>query len=114
MKRTFLNLWHHHKGLLLAFVIAAVLTLMFGVRMVMFSIYWGNPDHQNQPIEGWMTPRYVAYSYELEREELRRVLGFDPAPVARDSLMNLLQDQGISLKDVQMRIDGIIAERATK
>lgn len=114
MKRTIKHLWHHHKALLLAFVIAATLTLLFAARMVMFSLYWSNPAHQNQPLQGWMTPRYVAYSYGLKREELRTVLGFDPAPVARLSLKDLLQGQGVSLNDMQTRIDAIMANRTTE
>lgn len=112
MKRTVLHLWHTHKLLLLAFILAATLTILFAVRMVVLGIYWSNPDHQNQPLEGWMSPRYVAYSYGLEREEVRQILGFDPAPVAREHLSNILKDQNVTLEDLQRRIDALVTKRA--
>ena len=104
-------LWQNHKLLLSGFTIAAVLTAFFAVRMVVSSIYWGNPDHQNQPLEGWMTPRYVAMSYGLERQEVEQVLGMDPTSVARVHLNDLLKAQGMTLKELQARIDAIVAAR---
>lgn len=105
------HLWRNHKLLLSGFTIAAALTAFFAVRMVVFSIYWGNPDHQNQPLEGWMTPRYVAMSYGLERQEVEQVLGMDPASVARVHLNDVLKAQGMTLQELQARIDAIIAAR---
>ena len=105
------HLWQNHKLLLSGFTIAAVLTAFFAVRMVVSSIYWGNPDHQNQPLEGWMTPRYVAMSYGLERQEVEQVLGMDPSSVARVHLNDLLKAQGMTLKELQARIDAIVAAR---
>ncbi|MCF6315940.1 MAG: hypothetical protein L3J30_06565 [Marinosulfonomonas sp.] len=114
MKRTFLHLWHNHKRLLLAFTIAATLTILFAVRMVVFSIYWGNPDHQNQPLEGWMTPRYVAYSYGLDAAEFERVLGIDPTAVSRVHLRDILKEQNLTLTELQARLDALVAARPAK
>ncbi len=106
------HLWRNHKLLLIAFTLAATLTIAFGVRMLAFSIYWNDPNHQNQPIEGWMTPRYVALSYGLERDEVRQLLGLDPAPVARETLRNILKRQNETLGAFQTRLDALVAARA--
>jgi len=108
------RLWRQNRLLLLAFSLAATLTILFAVRMVLFGIYWGNPDHQNQPLEGWMTPRYIAYSYGLERDDVRKILGFDPVPVAREHLDILLKDQDIKLGDLQRRLDAFVATQASQ
>ena len=108
------NLWQNHKLLLLAFILAAAATLMFAVRLMVVTIYFSNPAHQNQPLEGWMTPRYLAYSYDLTADELEQVLGVDPTSVSRVHLRNLLKDQGITLQELQKRLDGVAARKAAE
>lgn len=107
-------LWQNHKLLLLAFVLAAAATLMFAVRLVVVTLYFSNPAHQNQPLEGWMTPRYLAYSYDLTAGELEQVLGIDPTGVSRIHIKNLLKDQGITLQELQSRLDAIKARKAAE
>lgn len=107
-------LWKNHKLLLLAFILAAAATLMFAVRLVVVTVYFSNPAHQNQPLEGWMTPRYLAYSYDLTADELEQVLGIDPTGVSRIHLNNLLKDQGITLQELQSRLDRIKARKVAE
>ncbi|AXX98176.1 hypothetical protein [Profundibacter amoris] len=107
-------LWQNHKLLLLAFILAAAATLMFAVRLVVVTLYFSNPTHQNQPLEGWMTPRYLAYSYDLTADELEQVLGIDPSSVSRIHLKNLLKDQGITLQELQSRLDTIKTRKAAE
>ena len=114
MKSGLKNLWQNHKLLLLAFVLAAGITIMFAVRLVVVTVYFSNPAHQNQPLEGWMTPRYVALSYDLGADELEQVLGIDPTTVSRVHLRNLLKDQGITLQELQSRLDAITARKAAE
>ncbi len=107
------NLWQNHKLSLLAFVLAAAVTLIFAVRLVVMTVYFSNPAHQNQPLEGWMTPRYVAHSYDLTAKELEQVLGIDPTGVPRIHLKDLLEDQGITLQELQARLDAVTTARKT-
>ena len=107
-------LWQNHKLLLLAFVLAAAATLMFAVRLVVVTVYFSNPDHQNQPLEGWMTPRYVAYSYGLEADEFEQVLGIDPTVVSRMNLRDILKEQDLTLEQLQARLDALVAARPTE
>jgi len=106
------HLWRNHRLLLVAFGFAATLTIFFGVRMLLFSLYWNDPNHQNQPLKGWMTPRYVAFSYGLERDELRQILGLNPAPVSREKLQDILENQNVTLDELQIRLDAFVARRA--
>lgn len=108
------RLWHSHRLLLLAFGLAAILTAFFAVRMVVFGIYWADPKHQNQPLEGWMTLRYVAHSYNLQREDVLVILDIVPPPDGRQSLRKLSREQGLTLPELQSRLDGFIASRRAK
>lgn len=105
------HLWRHHKLLLLAFSLAAALTLLFAVRMVAFSLYWADPEHQYQPLEGWMTLRYVAHSYQLNPKDVDRILQIDAAPDGRQTLQRLMQQKNMTLHDLQLRLDEFIASR---
>lgn len=108
------HLWRSHKLLLIAFMLAASLTIAFGVRMLLFSIYWSDPNHQNQPLEGWMTPRYVAFSYGLDRQDVRRILELDPNPLARETLRDIVKKQNATLDALQNRLDDFVASRAVE
>lgn len=114
MGQTLKHLWENHKLLLLAFLLASAMTLMFAARLIMVTVYFSNPAHQNQPIEGWMTPRYLAFSYDLKADELEQVLGVDPTTVSRVHIRDLLKEQGITIQDLQKRLDEVAARKATE
>ena len=52
-----------HKALSLAFALAIIATLVFGARLTASMIYWSDPEHIDQPLAGWMTPRYLSKSW---------------------------------------------------
>lgn len=64
------HLWAHHRAALVVFVLALVVTLVLAVRATVFAVYWLDPAHRDQPLAGWMTPRYVAHSYAVPPEAL--------------------------------------------
>jgi hypothetical protein len=64
------HLWQTHRFALMAFIVALCALGFFGVRTISSTIYWMDPDHQNQALAGWMTPRYVMRSYQLPPDVL--------------------------------------------
>ena len=94
-----------HPLLFAAFVLATVLTLFLAGRAVMFAVYWADPDHRDQAIEGWMTPRYVARSWDLPPEALQDALGRAiPPPGERSTLAEIAAASGIPLPVLAARI----------
>jgi len=69
------HLWARHRWLLLGFVAACALSLVFGLRAVLFGLYWS--DHRDETIAGWMTPRYVAMSWSVPAEVVGEALALD-------------------------------------
>jgi hypothetical protein len=51
-----------------------VAALFFAVRLTVFTIYWSDPAHRDQAVEGWMTPGYVARSWDVDPEVIRAAL----------------------------------------
>lgn len=68
-------LWHRQRTAFVAFALAAALALFFALRFVAFAIYWSDPGHRQRDIEGWMTPGYVAHSWQVDPQVIRDALG---------------------------------------
>jgi hypothetical protein len=103
-------LWQHHRRLLLAFCAIVSVFTVFAVRTTTSAIYWMDPAHRDQTLEGWMTPRYVAMSYQLPPEVLGPALFLEKdAPPRRQSLAEIAMAHDISIQDLQVRIDTAVA-----
>lgn len=101
-------LWRHHRAALIGLVLALLLSAMFTARFVMFSLYWADPAHGDQAIEGWMTPHYVARSYGTEPEVIERALGLDRAPAHRRTLDRIAADRGVPLAVLAAEIEAAV------
>lgn len=84
-------------------------TVFFGVRMVMFSVYWSDPAHRDVEIEGWMTPGYVARSYRLPPDLIRNVLQLSPDQAPRQTLSDLARANNTTLDEMRAAILGAVA-----
>lgn len=96
--------WTRNPVLTSAFVLAILLTVFFAFRSTSFLIYWSDPEHLNQPVEGWMTPRYIVHSWQLSPEEVLRVIGEGPMPSKRQTLEDIATQRGIPLDDLIARL----------
>lgn len=100
------HLWAEHRLALLAFVAALGALAYFGVTTLAAALYWMDPAHQDQPLAGWMTPRYVGQSYHLPRDVVADALmitrGEDPP---RMRLSDIATQNDMTLDDLQSRID---------
>lgn len=103
------RLWHHNRTALIAFAVALAALGFFGFRTATSMMYWMDPAHQNQALEGWMTPRYVSMSYKIPPEMLAPVLLLEQGDPKRQSLDAIMADTGLSMEDLQARIDAAAA-----
>ena len=69
------HLWRHHRTALLAFAAALLITLFFAIRFTASAIYWSDPAHRDLAPQGWMTPGFVARSWDIPRDEIAGMLG---------------------------------------
>lgn len=99
-----------------AFAVALLLTGWFGAQTVMRAVYWSDPRHQNQEIEGWMTIGYVGRSWQVPREALiaalQDVLPGD-APGRRLPIERLAQESGLPEDDITALLYAAIAAYQT-
>ena len=101
-------LWRNHRLLLLAFVV------VFGVAMVLGynALHHGRNFEvaKDQPIAGWMTPRYVSRSWKLPREKMAEALNVNHTVRGPVPLEKVAEEQGITLEALIARIEAAIAE----
>lgn len=98
-------LWAQHRVLLLLFCLLLGASGLFGFKTVRAALYWADPAHKEQPLAGWMTPRYVARSYDLPPEYLDEALFLDPQQAPRRiSLDEIATRNSVTLDDLQNRI----------
>ncbi|MBW8318069.1 MAG: hypothetical protein K0M47_01450 [Rhizobium sp.] len=106
-------LWQRHRLLLGAFLGATLIALYFASRFLLSVLYWSDPAHRNQPLEGWMTIGYVAHSYDVPRDRLVELLGLqppdDPDRKARPTLERIARDRGQPLETFENDIEVAIA-----
>ncbi|MEQ6885244.1 hypothetical protein [Salicola sp. Rm-C-2C1-2] len=99
------DLWHKHRFLCIAFIAALVVTAFFALRLVVFSLYWADPAHQDQPLEEWMTPRYVALSYDLPVGVVREVLEIEAVDAEPRTLEDIVATSELTVAEIQQRIN---------
>ncbi|WP_259777356.1 hypothetical protein [Aliiroseovarius crassostreae] len=82
---------------------------VFATRTISEAVYWNNPDHHNQPLAGWMTPRYVAHSWRIPRPDMMDIMqsavpGLDLENGPR-SLSDIAAKHNLALNELLQRID---------
>ena len=99
-------LWRHHRIALIGFGLALAVALVFAARLTLFTIYWADPAHRQQPVAGWMTPGYIARSWEVPPEVIRAAL---PETGRRPTLAQIAEAEGIPLPELIAGIEAAIA-----
>lgn len=97
------------RALLITFVVMACITLFFAGRFTYSLIYWSNPAHQYQPIEGWMTIGYIANSHHVERDELVAALGLEAFKGRRIGIDRIAHEKGLDFNIFKAEIEAKIA-----
>lgn len=101
------KLWQRHPLLTTAFGLAVLASLVFALRGLMFAgMLWLRAE---QPVEGWMTPRFIALVYGLEVEAVEATLGLTDDDARGLSLERLAQMQGRPVADLMEAVNATIA-----
>lgn len=97
------------------FVLALLASLFFGVRAAMF--HWDRPGAGDpaQPIAAWMTPRYIARTWDVPPDILLETLNIERTGDGRPpTLEKIARDRGIPVETLIAEIETALrAFRAT-
>jgi len=90
--------------------IAMAIVLLLSVRLVAFWIYWADPNHRDQTVAAWMTPGYIAYSWDIPRPAMLEALsGATPRPGRPMSLQDIADANGVGVEDLIVAAEAAIA-----
>lgn len=106
-----LQLWRTRPYLVTSFLLACAVTLFFGVRFVSQAIYWANPAHQNQTVEGWMTVGYIARSWDVPGPQIDLMVRL-PGPKVKghpQPLSEIARDRGVPVAEVIAQVETAIS-----
>ncbi|MGH1354203.1 MAG: hypothetical protein ACRBBS_03885 [Thalassovita sp.] len=92
-------LWDHHKPTLLLLVLALAVALFFALRFVGHALYWHDLRDANPPIEPWMTPGFIARSWDVPRQDLAQILSTADLQ-NRPTLAEIAKAQGRPTEDL--------------
>jgi hypothetical protein len=96
-------LWMRHRVLTLVAVAALAFVAWETYGFVSELIYFAQAEHIRQPLELWMSPRYVAKSWDLPREVILEVMDLQPDN-AQPTLRHVIEHLGITLPELEERV----------
>lgn len=92
--------------LALAFIGAVCACLFFAWRAVDTALILAN--RAEKPVAGWMTPRYIARSYGLDRDDLRRLLPVADSEDANQPLYALAREDGVPVTELITAVQALV------
>jgi hypothetical protein len=102
------GLWSGHRWLLAGFLVAATLALLFAVRVALSVQDW--PEERDADIEGWMTPRYVALSWDVPPELVAAALALPRDGTGRRiTLDELARQRAVPVETLVAELEAAIA-----
>ena len=108
---TFKRLWRTNRWLTISFLLTLTLALVFIIRAGVFFVYW--QTHADEPIQGWMTIRYIAKSYRVDPKLVHDAIGLPETGPDRRPLIKIARGQGEPLDALTGKIlEAIEADRA--
>lgn len=107
MIQFFKRLWGNAPIATLVLIASLVVAGGFAVRSVAFWMYWNDPAHRAQAIEPWMTPNYVAHSWDVPLRVVIDALGHDKRPPKKPMRLGQIAD------NQNMTSDALIADIET-
>lgn len=108
------NIWKSHRILVILLLLATLLTGFFGTRLVLRGLYWSDPAHHEQRIEGWMTVGYIGRSWHVDPRAIERLAGLPP-PVGKPMpLMEIAEARGVALAQIIAEVETAVATLAAQ
>ena len=94
-----------------AFVLAISLTLFFLTRFIVSTTVWSDPELREQPVAGWMTPRYVAKSWSVPPEVVADALELEMDGTGRRvTFEEIAASRGEDLEDLLLTLEDALRE----
>lgn len=105
--RTFASLRRRHPRLVLAFALAAALSLFFAGRLAVQTVYFAN--HRQEAIAPWMTVGYIGRSWDLDPHEIDARAGLDLPRGEPQTLEEIARARGVPVAEIVALVEATVA-----
>lgn len=109
MRRLLLRLWREAPFLSAGLALSLVVAVFFAWRLVAGALFWSNPDHQDMPIAPWMTPRFVALSWDVPKDVVIEALHMVPDGQGPQPLRKMAEARGVPVEALIDDLEAAIA-----
>lgn len=103
------TVWKQHPWAAAILALASLAALIFAVRLAIFTVHWMDPAHREVAVEGWMTPGYVAMSWQIPKPVVMEMLGLDERPEERVQIKDLAAQRGIPVAELIAELEAALA-----
>ena len=94
-----------------ALLLVLGMTVYYTVRIVRFTVF--SRQHQEAPIRGWMSVRYVARTHHVPVEVLNTAIGLPADSIESTPLRAIARSQNRSFEELQIELtDAVIDYRS--
>lgn len=97
-------LFRRHPWPTVVLAVGLVALLWFGGRFVSEVLYFADPAHREQQLAGWMSPRYVAKSWELPPDVVANIMQLAPGH-RHTTLDQVAASQNVTIEELQKRVE---------
>ncbi|MCM5557873.1 hypothetical protein [Pleomorphomonas sp. JP5] len=97
-------LFRRHPWPTVVLAVGLVALVWFGGRFVSEVLYFADPAHREQQLAGWMSPRYVAKSWELPPDVVANIMQLSPGH-RHTTLDQVAASQNVTIKELQKRVE---------
>lgn len=96
------------------FLLACVAVAFFAVQLLSGMMYWSDPEHREVTPQAWMTPRYIAHSWEMDPKDLGKALQMPKPAKERPTLSYIAKQRGITVEEVIAEVTAYLAAEEEK
>jgi len=86
--------------LLAVFLVSIGVACWFLAGVVLDLVYFHDPRHQDQPLQAWMTPKFVVMSYDLPRDVVADLLDLPEGGPGSLTMADIAREQGVTLGEL--------------
>lgn len=107
--KALLHIIRHHPAMALAFIVGLMATSFFAYEMVSEARHWKSPEGRNQAPQVWMTPMFIAHSWNVDPRALGEALGLTERPKKRTTLEDIAKARGVPVTQVIAEVQAFLA-----
>ncbi|MBW4984671.1 hypothetical protein KZZ07_19195 [Mameliella sp. CS4] len=104
------RLWREAPFLTAGLVVALLVAAFFAFRLVSGMMFWADPRHQDMTIAPWMSPRFVAMSWDVPREVVIEALQMTPDGQGPRPLARMAEERGVPVQALIDDLETAIAD----